>query len=151
MTATDYLINAAFVLIVFRQARERKLDRRSLIIPLVLIAYVAHMYVHSIPTAGNDPVLIAALATIGLTFGVISGFATHVRAGEHGFAVARVGWLAGGLLVAGHLLADGVRIRCQPRRAPRDRELQHRPPDRRRRLARRRSSRWRFSKSAPAS
>lgn len=101
MTATDYLINAVFVLIVFRQARERKLDHRSLIIPLAIVAYVAQMYVHSIPTSGNDLVLIAALATVGLTFGVISGFATHVRVGEHGFAVARVGWLAGSLLVAG--------------------------------------------------
>jgi hypothetical protein len=101
MTATDYLINAAFVLLVLRQARERKLDRRSLIIPLAVVAYVAHMYVHSIPTAGNDLLLTASLAAVGLTFGVISGFATHVRAGEHGFAVARVGWLAGSLLVAG--------------------------------------------------
>ncbi len=101
MTATDYLINAVFVLIVFRQARERKLDRRTLIIPLAVVAYVAHMYVHSIPTAGNDLVLIAALAIVGLTFGVISGFATHVRVAGDGFAVARVGWLAASLLVAG--------------------------------------------------
>ncbi len=101
MTTTDYLINAVFVLFVLRQAREHQLDRRSLIVPLVLVAYVAHMYVHSIPTAGNDLVLIGALACVGLTFGVISGFATRVRAAEHGLAVARVGWLAGGLLIAG--------------------------------------------------
>ena len=61
MRTTDYLINAVFVLIVFRQARERELDRRSVIIPLAIIAYVAQLYVHSIPTAGNDLVLIAAL------------------------------------------------------------------------------------------
>jgi len=101
MTATDYLINAVFVLVVFRQARERKLDRRSLLIPLAVVAYVAQIYLRSIPTAGNDLVLIAALATVGLGLGVVSGFATHVRADENGFAVARVGCLAGGLLVAG--------------------------------------------------
>ena len=101
MRTTDYLINAVFVLIVFRQARERELDRRSVIIPLAIIAYVAQLYVHSIPTAGNDLVLIAALGTVGLTLGVASGFATRVRAGENGFAVARVGWIAGGLLIAG--------------------------------------------------
>jgi hypothetical protein len=101
MTTTDYLINAAFVVIVFRQARERELDRRSVIIPLAIVAYVAQLYVHSIPTAGNDLVLIAALGTVGLTLGVASGFATHVRAGENGLAVARVGWIAGGLLIAG--------------------------------------------------
>jgi len=101
MRTTDYLINAVFVLIVFRQARERELDRRSVIIPLAIIAYVAQLYVHSIPTSGNDLVLVAALGTVGLTLGVASGFATRVRAGEHGLAVARVGWLAGGLLIAG--------------------------------------------------
>jgi hypothetical protein len=101
MTITDYLINAVFVLIVLSQARERELDRRSFIIPLAIIAYVAHIYVHSIPTSGNDLVLIAALGTVGLTLGIASGLATHVRAGENGLAVARVGWLAGALLIAG--------------------------------------------------
>jgi hypothetical protein len=101
MTITDYLINAGLILIILRQSRERELDRRSMILPLALVAYVAQLYIHSIPTAGNDLVLIGVLGTLGLTLGVASGFATHVRAGEHGLAVARVGWLAGGLLVAG--------------------------------------------------
>ena len=101
MRTTDYLISAAFLLIVGRQARERELDRRSVIVPLLIVAYVAHLYVRSIPSAGNDLVLIAALGTVGLVLGVASGFATHVRAGENGRAVARVGWIAGALLTAG--------------------------------------------------
>jgi hypothetical protein len=101
MRTTDYLINSVFVLIVFHQARERELDRRSVIIPLAIVAYVAHLYVHSIPTAGNDLVLIGALGVVGLSLGIASGFATHVRAGEDGLAVARVGWIAGALLIAG--------------------------------------------------
>src|SRR5437588_6357379 len=101
MTTTDYLINAVFVLIVLRQARERELDRRSVIIPLAIVAYVAHLYVHSIPTAGNDLVLIGVLGVLGLTLGVASGLATHVRTGDNGRALARVGWIAGALLIAG--------------------------------------------------
>jgi hypothetical protein len=101
MTTTDYLINAMFVLIVVRQARERELDLRSVVVPLVLVAFVGHTYIHSIPSAGNDLVLIGLLASIGLTLGVISGFATRVRSGDNGLAVARVGWLAGVLLVFG--------------------------------------------------
>jgi hypothetical protein len=101
MTTIDYLINAALFFIVLRQARERELDRRSVIIPLALVAYVGQLYIHTIPTAGNDIVLIGALGTLGLALGVAGGFATHVRAGEHGLAVARVGWIAGGLLIAG--------------------------------------------------
>src|SRR5919197_2301669 len=100
MRTTDYLINAMFVLIVFRQSRERGLELRSVIVPLGIVAYVAHLYVRSIPTAGNDLVLIAALGSLGLALGVASGFATHVRAGENGLAVARVGWIAGGLLIS---------------------------------------------------
>jgi hypothetical protein len=101
MTITEYLINAMFLLVVARQARERELDRRSVIVPLVLVFFVAQMYVHSIPTAGNDLVLIGLLAAVGLAFGIASGLATHVRAGASGLAVARVGWLAALLLVAG--------------------------------------------------
>ena len=101
MRTTDYLINAMFILIVVRQARERELDRRSVILPLGIVAYVAHLYVRSIPTAGNDLVLVGALGTVGLALGVASGFATYVRAGENGLPVARVGWVAGALLIAG--------------------------------------------------
>jgi hypothetical protein len=101
MTITDYLINAVFVVLVLRQARERELDLRSAIIPLAIVGFVAHLYVRSIPTAGNDLVLIAALGALGLAMGVASGLTTRVRAGENGLAVARVGWIAGALLIAG--------------------------------------------------
>jgi hypothetical protein len=101
MTTSEYLLNAAFVLLVLRQARERELDRRSVILPLVLMFFVGSQYVHTLPTAGNDLVLIVLLAALGLALGVLGGFATHVRAGDNGAALARVGWIAGGLLVAG--------------------------------------------------
>jgi len=101
MTTTEYLINAAFVLLVLRQARERRLDLRSILVPLVILFFVARQYVHSLPTAGNDLVLVLALASVGLTLGILSGFATSVRAGGDGVALARVGWVAGALLVAG--------------------------------------------------
>jgi hypothetical protein len=101
MTTSEYLLNAAFVLLVLRQARERELDRRSVIVPLVLMFFVGVQYLHTLPTAGNDLVLIVLLAAVGLTFGVVGGFATHVRADGTGLARARVGWVAGGLLVLG--------------------------------------------------
>ena len=101
MTTTEYLLNAAFVLLVLRQAHERELDRRSVIVPLVMMFFVGTQYLHSLPTAGNDLVLIVLLTAVGLTLGVLGGFATHVRAGDNGVAFARVGWIAGGLLVAG--------------------------------------------------
>ena len=101
MTTTDYLINAAFVLVVLRQARERRLDVRGLLVPLAVVLFVAHLYVHSIPSSGNDLLLVGLLAAVGLTLGLVSGFATHVRLGGDGVPLTRVGLLAGGLLVAG--------------------------------------------------
>ena len=101
MTTTDYLINGLFVLVVVRQSRERAIDRRSIVAPRVLVFFVAQMYLHSIPTAGNDLVFMGLLASAGVALGLLSGFATHVRAGADGLAIARVGWAAGLLLVAG--------------------------------------------------
>jgi hypothetical protein len=101
MTTSDYLINAAFVLLVLRQARERQLDRRSVTVPLILMLFVGTRYLRELPTAGNDLLLIVGLAAVGLSLGIAGGFTTRVRAGESGIALARVGWVAGGLLVLG--------------------------------------------------
>ena len=100
MTTGEYLLNAAFVLLVLRQAGERELDRRSVIVPLALMFFVGSEYLHALPTAGNDLVLVAGLAAVGLALGLLGGYATHVRARD-GVALARVGWIAGGLLLAG--------------------------------------------------
>jgi len=101
MTTSDYLINAAFVLVVVRQAQERRLDRRAFVVPLVAVFFVAQQYVHTIPTAGNDLAFILLLAALGLTLGILCGVATHVRPGADGVALARVGWVAGVLLLFG--------------------------------------------------
>lgn len=101
MTTTDYLINLLFVFIVFRQAHERQIDRRYFVIPIGLLIWVSSMYLHALPTAGNDLLLIAGLASVGIALGTVSGFATSIRRSEAGVAFARVGWLAGILLVAG--------------------------------------------------
>ena len=131
MSTTDYLINGAFIAMVIMQARERRLDRRALVLPLVLVFFVAQQYLHTIPTTGNDLVLIAALAAAGLGLGLLSGFATHVRPGSEGFALARVGWVAGLLLVAGissrmvfaFVVTHGGEVH--------DSQLQHSPSDQR--------------------
>lgn len=101
MSTMDYLINAGFVLMVLKQAREKRLDRRAIVIPLALVFFVAQQYLHSIPVTGNDLVLIGLLACGGVSLGLLSGLATHVRPGADGVSLARVGWVAGGLLVAG--------------------------------------------------
>lgn len=101
MTTMDYLMNAGFVVLVLRQARERELTRRAVVVPLVAVLVIAQQYLHTIPTSGNDLVFIGGLAALGISLGTLCGFTTHVRAGDGGVAVARVGWIAGILLLAG--------------------------------------------------
>jgi hypothetical protein len=101
MTITDYLINAVFVFVVLRQARDRKVDARSFLVPMAVVLYIGHVYVHSLPTSGNDLLLVGVLACVGLALGLLGGLATHIRVGADGGALARVGWIAGALLIVG--------------------------------------------------
>ena len=101
MTTTDYLINAGLVLLVVFQIRERRVDLRSFVLPAVLAGLAAQHYLHSIPTAGNDLVLSVALASLGVILGTSSAFLTSMRVGSDGIVLARAGWLAAGLWVAG--------------------------------------------------
>jgi hypothetical protein len=79
MTTTEWITDIALLLIVLRQVRESHLDRTLVVIPLAIVAWVAHHYLHSIPTAGNDLVLILALVAAGATLGIAGGLSTRVR------------------------------------------------------------------------
>jgi hypothetical protein len=100
MTTADYVLNGLFVLVVLRQAHERRIDFRSFVLPLVAVFFVAHAYIHTIPTSSSDLVFVGTLAAVGLTLGLLCGLATHIRF-DGNVALARVGWVAGFLLVAG--------------------------------------------------
>jgi hypothetical protein len=80
MTTTDWITDTALLLVVFRQLREGRLDLKSFLIPLGIVAFVAHTYLDSIPTAGNDLVLIGALMGVGAVLGVAGGVYTRIRA-----------------------------------------------------------------------
>jgi hypothetical protein len=79
MTTTDWIIDIALVLIVFRQLREERLTARTILLPLALMSWAGYTYLRGIPTAGNDLVLIAALAGVGVVFGLAGGLLTRVR------------------------------------------------------------------------
>ncbi len=101
MTFTDYLIDSALVLLVLLQIKERKLTAKALIRPVVIVAIAAANYLHGIPTAGNDLVLLVVLALVGLLIGVASGQAVMMRRGADGDVLARSGWLSGFFWVLG--------------------------------------------------
>ncbi|MFJ4785706.1 hypothetical protein [Streptomyces sp. NPDC088794] len=100
MTTTDWIIDIALVLVVFRQLREDRLDLKTFLIPLGIVAFVAHSYLDSIPTAGNDLVLIGSLMGTGAVLGIAGGVYTRIRsAGGHllikAGAVSAILWVLG--------------------------------------------------------
>ncbi len=101
MSTLDYLINAALIGLVVLQIRGRRLDRRSLVLPLVLVGIAAQHYLHSIPTAGNDVVLIGGLALTGATLGTLAAITTHLSVDTGGELVAKAGFAAAALWIAG--------------------------------------------------
>ena len=100
MTTTDYLMNFGLIALVVLQIRGHKVTRARLVFPLVATVFVAAQFLHAIPTAGNDLVLIVGFAAAGAALGAGAGFLTTVRRdGPNAFAkaglVAAVLWIVG--------------------------------------------------------
>ncbi|MFJ4926011.1 hypothetical protein [Streptomyces sp. NPDC088736] len=100
MTTTDWITDIALVLVVFRQLREGRLDLKSFLIPLGIVAFVAHTYLDSVPTAGNDLVLIGTLTGVGAVLGVAGGVYTRIRVAS-GHLLIKAGAVSAILWVVG--------------------------------------------------
>jgi len=100
MTITDYLIDISLIAIVLLQVRGRRLTVKSMLLPVVLVAVVARSYLHGIPTAGNDLVLVVGAAAVGMTLGALCGLFTSILPGPDG-PVAKAGLLAAALWILG--------------------------------------------------
>src|SRR6202035_4597331 len=98
MTTTDYLMNIALVALVVLQIRGHKVTRARLVFPLVATVFVAAQFLHAIPTAGNDLVLVVGFAAVGAALGVGAGLLTTVRR-DGAEAVAKAGLVAAVLWV----------------------------------------------------
>jgi hypothetical protein len=101
MDINMYVINAILVLMVVRQIREHPLDLRSLAAPVLAVGCAAVLFLHSVPTGGNDLVLELVCVSAGAAMGAIGGLATRLRRGADGRPLGRAGWLAAGMWVGG--------------------------------------------------
>jgi hypothetical protein len=101
MTITDYAIDIALIALVFVQVRGRRLTSRTLLVPVLLVGWVGFSYLHGVPTAGNDLVLVIGAAALGVTLGVLCALFTSVRVGPDGHPFAKAGRLAATLWVLG--------------------------------------------------
>jgi len=100
MTTTDWILDIALVLVVFRQIRWSRIDVIFLAVPIGIVGFVAYKYLDPIPTGGNDLLLIGAFAAVGILLGVGGGLTTRVRI-DRGKTFVRAGFAAGSLWVLG--------------------------------------------------
>jgi len=101
MTFTDYLIDISLIGLVLFQIHGRRLTTSSLLLPLAIVGYVAVTYLHAVPTAGNDLVVVIGCAATGATLGGLAGTFTLVTADRDGAPFAKAGILAAGLWILG--------------------------------------------------
>ena len=101
MTTTDYLINAVFILIVFRQSRERELDRRSVDHPAGARRLRRPDVRPLDPDRRQRPRPDRRARHVGLALGVASGFATTSARARTGSPSHASGGSPGALLIAG--------------------------------------------------
>jgi hypothetical protein len=100
MTTSDWILDIALILVVLRQIRWSRIDAMTVIVPLGIVAYVAHKYLTPIPTSGNDLVVIGVFAAVGTVLGVAGGLTTHMRV-DQGRVSVRAGFVAASLWIAG--------------------------------------------------
>jgi hypothetical protein len=101
MTITDWVLDIALIGIVFLQIRGRRLTARNLLLPVAIVAYVAIDFLKSVPTSGNNLVLVGLCTALGVGLGAGAGFATRLHAGPGGTVLAKAGALAAVLWVVG--------------------------------------------------
>jgi hypothetical protein len=101
MSTSTYLIDSALVLLVLLQIKERTLTTHQLVRPLIILGIAVATYLKSIPTQGNDLVLVGVLAVIGGLIGLASGVTVIMRRRADGSVAFRSGWLSGIFWVLG--------------------------------------------------
>jgi hypothetical protein len=99
MTLTDYPINFVLIALVILQIRGSRLDLKTAIRPVIVVAAAALYYLRGFPTGGNDALFYVALGGIGIVLGVACGATTRVWRASDGFAYAKAGGIAAALWV----------------------------------------------------
>jgi hypothetical protein len=110
MTFSDYLLDIALIAIVFRQIRESRFDLKMMPLPLIICGIVASQYLHGIPTASNDLILVVTFTAFGALCGLVSALATRIRRNAEGHVLIKAGWVAAGtwVLSMGFRLGFGI-------------------------------------------
>jgi hypothetical protein len=117
MTTTDYLLALSAMALVLWNMRRHPLTDRRLRRPVIIAVAVCVSFLHGVPTAGADGVLVALGVVTGAVFGLVGALATRVErdAGTGGvvavatpFAVAVTALAFGGRLAFAIAATNGL-------------------------------------------
>ena len=107
MSATEYLLNAVMLgYILITNVGTRTLTRARKMLPLVLAAVLAVIFLRHVPTIGHDVILEAAGAAAGVILGVVAALVVRLVRRPDGSVQATAGLVFAGLWV----LAIGGRM-----------------------------------------
>lgn len=79
MSSEDYVLNLLLIALVIRQVWGKRLTLFGLLWPVGLVGVAAVKYLHTVPSEGNDLVLVLACGVIGGLLGCLCGLATHIE------------------------------------------------------------------------
>jgi hypothetical protein len=92
MTTDMYLLNLGLLaFVLWANLGTRTVTARRMLLPLLLVAVAAAVFLRDVPTAGNDVDLEVAGAAAGLGLGVVAGALVRVSRGGPGQLVMRAG------------------------------------------------------------
>lgn len=79
MTTPQWILNAALLAwVLLRNLGTRPVNRATYLVPMVVVAVAAAVYLRELPTAGNDLALEALGALAGLVLGAVAAAATRI-------------------------------------------------------------------------
>jgi hypothetical protein len=92
MTTSDYLLSFGLLaFILYTNLGTKALTRRRFTVPLIAIAVAASVYLHGVPTAGNDLTFILLAAAAGIAFGAVTGLLSRLDRNPQGQLITRAG------------------------------------------------------------
>ncbi|HEY1990521.1 MAG TPA: hypothetical protein VGG43_13710 [Acidimicrobiales bacterium] len=101
MSTTDYIVNGLLIALVIRQIHGKRLTAFGLIWPVAVVVYAGYSYLHGVPTAGNDLLLVMTAISVGATLGILCGAFTHLHRRSDGSFLAKAGFVAAILWIVG--------------------------------------------------
>ena len=91
MTTLDYLLGLAALALVLWNMRRHELTNRSLRRPAIIAAAICVAFLHGVPTAGADAVLVALGILTGIACGAVSALATRLEGDSAGGPIFATG------------------------------------------------------------